>query len=124
MNAYAIPGIDRRLTPDQIINVVCRIFNADRQKVLSKSRHRAHTIPRQTAMYIMLTHARYTTQSIACCFKKKQHGTVIHARKTIQNMIDTNDRTYSHKIQEAINAADPAGLPNVHNKPGRRLPMH
>jgi len=86
--------------------VVVMIFNlvkkhtglsVDDLKTISRKRH--IVVARQLNMYFICKHTRYTLQAVADIFKR-DHATVLHAKKTISDLIDTDRKIRS--LNEAI----------------------
>jgi len=70
--------------------VISNYFNADPWLVREgKSRKRELTKPRQIGHYIAVTLYKFTLQQTGT-FYNKDHATVLHSRRTVQNEIDTN----------------------------------
>jgi chromosomal replication initiator protein len=54
----------------------------------SKRRPNNIAIPRQIAMYLARTLTKHSLQEIGDAFGGRDHGTVIHACKAVENMMD------------------------------------
>lgn len=101
ISVYAIPsvkmaGVKMNLGythADQsqiIINAVLHHFNVEWEQVNQISRKREFIIPRQVIMYLLYSHTSLTLEKIGGLFAKNfDHTTVVHARNTIQNHIET-----------------------------------
>jgi chromosomal replication initiation ATPase DnaA len=101
MSAYAIPGYDRTATAvDMIQHIVC---TATGRPLKHTGRQDPFCKDRQFAMWLMRRHTKATLKAIAKHFGKKQTGTVLHACKTVANMIDTKDRDYYELIRHLDN---------------------
>jgi len=84
---------------ESIQNIVAVYFNLNIQEMLSPRRSRSLARPRQIAMYLA---KRYTTNSlpdIGRKFSNRDHTTVIHAVKKIEELIK-NDNEIKHSITE------------------------
>lgn len=90
--AYILPGIKySNYSPDNLITDVCNYFYITRADMNSKSRRVEFSRPRQIAMYLMKLHFfKIPLKEIGKMIGNRNHATVIHARKAIQNDIDTN----------------------------------
>jgi chromosomal replication initiator protein len=84
---------------DEIKKTVCDFFELPYDKLLSKSRKREIVMVRQIAMYLSKNHTKYSTAQIGDQIGKKDHTTVIHSCKSIQNMIDT-DKAFKKTMQD------------------------
>ena len=93
------------LTPQIIIRTVCDYFHQEEADVLSTSQERKFIVPRQVAMYFI---KEFTKKSLAetgkyfngrC--KCKDHATILHAIKAVNNQLDTDK-----KFKEAFNVIE------------------
>lgn len=75
----------------KIINMVCEFYGVNFDQINVKTRKRKLVIPRQIIMYLLHCHNRYSLESAAKIFKR-DHATASHAKKTINNLIDTDIR--------------------------------
>lgn len=85
------------LTPQIIIKTVAEYFHQDELNILSMSQERVYVTPRQLSMYFMKIYTKKSLAEIGKCFhgrdKYKDHSTIIHAIKAVNNQIDT-DKEY------------------------------
>lgn len=65
-------------------------FNLNGDFVTNKTRKREYVYARQIAMTLLSKHTRFSLTDIGNMFNGKDHATVIHAKKTLRNLIDTN----------------------------------
>jgi chromosomal replication initiator protein len=72
------------VTIDEIINVVARRFNVRLADLQSKKRHRSIAFPRQICMYLARNLTRHSLGEIGGYFGGRDHTTVLHANKAIQ----------------------------------------
>lgn len=91
-----------------ISNIVEEYFNINREKLREKTREREVVHPRQVVMYFS---RKYTNKSLAAIgweFGGKDHATVSHACKTVENEIDRYPRirdeidSIEKKIRKAL----------------------
>ena len=54
--------------------------------------------PRQVAMYLSRILTEHSLQEIGAAFGGRDHGTVIHACKTVENMMD-QDTSIKHSVE-------------------------
>lgn len=85
MTPYISPGITK---PSTIINMISEKSGMPIDIIKSKSRKRNIVEVRQLCMYFIYK-AGYTLKQTGLFFKK-DHATVIHACKTINNLFETN----------------------------------
>ena len=81
-NRLNIEGIQKRVADHY------QIRHSD---MTSKRRPNAIAFPRQIAMYLCRQLTRHSLQEIGEAFGGRDHGTVIHAVKTVENMMEQDD---------------------------------
>ncbi len=80
----------REITVDYIISLVCEMLKLDRSLLISQKRTREVAQARQIAMYLCKQHTKAPLSSIGAALGGKNHATVLHACKTISNLIETD----------------------------------
>lgn len=65
-----------------------------------KSRKGEITQVRQVLMYFLKNYTKYSLKKIGNYCGGRDHSTVIHAQQTIQDLLDTNDKTISLYVSE------------------------
>lgn len=81
-------SIERRaLTPDYILETVCRIFEISKEQILSSSRKANLALPRQVTMYLVKKHTSASYSAIAQLLKRSDHTTIIHGCKAIEGRL-------------------------------------
>jgi chromosomal replication initiator protein len=70
-------------TIQMIIEEVSRFFDVKLTDLLSKRRHKSIALPRQVCMWLARKHTRYSLEEIGGYFGGRDHTTVMHAIKTI-----------------------------------------
>lgn len=83
-----------------ITSAVCQSYGVAYDQINVKSRKRELVEPRQVIMTLLNTVARYSLANAGFLFGK-DHATVLHAKKTISNFIDT-DEEFREKIKEIL----------------------
>jgi len=73
----------RRITIQQIFDVVTAYYNVRPADLQSKKRHKSIAFPRQVCMYLARRHTRYSLEEIGGYFGGRDHTTVMHAVRTI-----------------------------------------
>ncbi len=81
-NRLNIEGVQKRVADHY------QIRHSD---MTSKRRPNAIAFPRQIAMYLCRQLTRHSLQEIGEAFGGRDHGTVIHAVKTVENMMEQDD---------------------------------
>lgn len=87
-----ITNTQRELSIDYIQKVVCNYFGMSVDKLNSKTRKREVVQARQIAMYFAKNMTKSSLAIIGANIGGKDHATVLHACKTVKNLIDTNKR--------------------------------
>ncbi len=74
----------KRITIQQILDVVTKYYNVKPSDLQSKKRHKSIAFPRQVCMFLARRHTRYSLEETGGYFGGRDHTTVMHAVKTIQ----------------------------------------
>lgn len=77
------------LTLETILSETCKYYNLDISLVKSKSQKRELVQARQVAMYFAKILTRESLSNIGYAIGGRDHATVLHGCKTINNLIDT-----------------------------------
>lgn len=86
-------------TIKEIVDVVAEYYSLNSSEICMKSRKREIVQPRQIAMFFAKKMTKHSLAQIAFEIGQKDHATVLHASKTVQNLMDT-DRKYCQSIEE------------------------
>jgi chromosomal replication initiator protein len=81
-----------RIKIDDILKVVGRHFNVGRTDLLSPRRARSVVVPRQIGMYLAKKMTARSLPEIGRRFGGRDHSTVLHAVRKIEDQIKTDDR--------------------------------
>jgi chromosomal replication initiator protein len=94
----------RELSIEYISKVVCDYFNMSVETLQTKTRKREIVQARQITMYFSKTLTKYSLASIGAQIGNKDHATVLHACKTVNNLKDTdkNFRQYVEDIEKKL----------------------
>jgi len=94
----------REISIDYIQKMVCDYFNISVDQMHSASRKREIVQARQLAMYFAKTLTKNSLASIGVEIGGKDHATVLHAVRTVKNLIDTDKhfRVYVEEIEKKI----------------------
>lgn len=87
------------ITIDYIQKIVCDYFNMPIDSLQSKTRKREVVQARQIAMYFSKSLTKSSLASIGSQIGNKDHATVLHACKTVNNLIDT-DKHFRIDLEE------------------------
>lgn len=97
---YGIPGMIRRhITPLDIDQLVAEHWGIAVADMSKHTRRREVVAPRQMAMYFQKTYTRQSLSEIGRRYGNKDHSTVLHACRTVENLFDT-DMKYRHFFEE------------------------
>lgn len=85
------PNEKREITPRLIIHIVSEHFGVNPEDITSKRRNSEFVLPRQIVMYLCRTMTEESFQNIGNILGKKDHTTVIHGYKKIEEDLLTNE---------------------------------
>jgi chromosomal replication initiator protein len=87
-----------------IQKVVCDYFKIPMEAIMSKSRKREIVQARQIAMFFAKSMTKSSLATIGTQIGNKDHATVLHACKTVNNLIDTDKgfRVYIDEIEKKL----------------------
>lgn len=86
----------KEVNSDVIISLVEEHLKVTRAQMLSKERTREIASARQIAMYLCKQHTKVPLTAIGAAFGGRNHATVLHAHKTVVNMIETDKIVRRH----------------------------
>lgn len=89
----------RLITVDHIQKTTAGFFNIRVSDLKSSRKQKAVAMPRQAAMFLARKMTSLSTTEIGLRFGGRDHSTVIHAVKRVENLMD-NDHNYSRTISE------------------------
>jgi len=87
-----IKSTKREISIDYIQKVVCNYYNIALEQLQSKTRKREIVQARQVAMFFSKTLTKSSLATIGSQIGGKDHATVLHACKTVNNLIETDKR--------------------------------
>jgi chromosomal replication initiator protein len=95
----------REVSIDYIQKVVCDYFDLPLDLMKSKSRKREVVQARQIAMYFAKNFTKSSLATIGAQCGGKDHATVLHACKTVNNLMDTDKkfRGYVEELEKKLN---------------------
>ncbi|MBX3385844.1 MAG: chromosomal replication initiator protein DnaA [Phycisphaeraceae bacterium] len=88
----------RQVQIQTIIDVVTAYFGVKVTDLQSKRRHRSVAIPRQVCMFLCRRYTRYSLEEIGGYFGGRDHTTVMHAVKTIDARMET-DQEFARTVR-------------------------
>jgi chromosomal replication initiator protein len=87
-----IKNTKREISIDYIQKVVCNYFNVPVEMLQSNTRKREIVQARQIAMFFSKNLTKSSLATIGSQIGDKDHATVLHACKTVHNLLDTDKR--------------------------------
>jgi len=99
-----VKNTKREISIDYIQKVVCDYFNMPMEMLKSKTRKREIVQARQIAMFFAKSMTKSSLVTIGTQIGNKDHATVLHACKTVNNLIDTDKsfRVYIDEIEKKL----------------------
>lgn len=92
----------REISVDYIQKVICEYFSIAPDMMSSNTRKREIVQARQLAMFFSKKHTKFSLAAIGQQLGNKDHATVLHACKTVKNLIDT-DKNFKKSVEEIEN---------------------
>lgn len=89
------------LNIEYIQKYVANYFDVTIDQMKSKTRKREIVVPRQVAMYLTKEYTNMSLKSIGYHFGNRDHSTIIHAIKAVNDMMDTDQHFYA-TMQELL----------------------
>ena len=109
INPMYLPGLsdknmDDLLYPElsNIAQSICKYFNTSMIKLRKKQRYRKVVQPRQIGMYLSSILTKFSLSRIGSYWGGFDHATVLHAKKTVMNLYDT-DRFFRNDVDFLYN---------------------
>lgn len=90
-----VKNIDVEVNIDYIQKFVSNYFDATIEDMKGKTRKREIVVPRQVSMYLTKEYTNMSLKAIGYHFGNRDHSTVIHAIKTVNDMMDTDQKFYT-----------------------------
>ena len=94
-----VRNITREISIDYIQKVICEYFNITVESIHSKTRKREIVQARQLSMYFSKKHTKSSLASIGQQCGNKDHATVLHACRTVNNLVET-DKQFRLFVEE------------------------
>ena len=98
-------GAEKDLTVESIQKIICDYFNIKMGDLKAKRRTQNIALPRQVAMYLCRKHTENSFPAIGDKFGGRDHSTVIHASKAIEQRIkdDPHMQNTIEKLERNLN---------------------
>lgn len=90
---------------EYILKVVEKYLHVDSDFVTTKNRKRELVFARQVSMYLIFRYSTCSLERIGEVFNGKDHATVLHGKRTIANLMDT-DKEVLRQINELERVID------------------
>lgn len=97
-----VKSTSKEISIDFIQKLVCDFFNIPNEVINSKTRKREIVQARQLAMYFAKKHTKASLATIGLHCGNKDHATVLHACRTVNNLIET-DKQFRSYVEELNN---------------------
>ncbi len=94
-----VASSQKNLSVAEIRDMVCDFYGVSLESLLSESRKREIVQARQVAMYFAKIKTKDSLTTIGTTIGKRNHATVLHACKTVQDQTDT-DKSFRSSIEE------------------------
>ncbi len=89
--------ITRKVSPNDIIRIVCTFYNVKQSQIKSPVRSESIAMARQIVMYLIRHELNMNYEDIAHLLNRKDHTTVMHGYDKVQNMI-MKDQNFKEEI--------------------------
>ncbi|MEM8488581.1 MAG: chromosomal replication initiator protein DnaA [Bacteroidota bacterium] len=93
-------SVRNQVTMDEIIEIVAESFGTPSEYIVGKSRKREIVVARHAAMYLAKEFTHRSLKSIGLHFAGRDHSTVIHAVKAVDDRIAT-EASFRQKLEHA-----------------------
>lgn len=100
-----IPDPRQDMEPKHIIELVCDFYKVNMSQLQSSTRKRGIVFPRQLCMYFIRDYTKLTVAFIGDLFGGRDHTTVLHACRTVQDLRYT-DKQIDNEIIYIKNKID------------------
>ncbi len=99
-----VKNTSREISIDYIQKVVCDYFDMPLEAINSKTRKREIVQARQLAMFFSKKHTKNSLATIGLHCGNKDHATVLHACRTVNNLVETDKqfRAYVEEINKKL----------------------
>ncbi len=95
--AVKVDDVNKPLSIDDIVEIVCNHYNVTVAAVNSKSRKREYVVARQVTMYLAQKHTKLPASRIGRLVGNRDHSTVIHSCSKVEDRLKI-DAAFSEEI--------------------------
>ena len=95
----AVNIVNKQITIEDILKVVCTHYDMDEASIHNKSRKREYVQARQIAMFLAKKYTDFSTAKIGMIIGGKDHATVLHACKCVENQVSV-DKAFKAELIE------------------------
>lgn len=99
------PEESKKLTPEQVIKIICSEFNLSVDYVKSEARKKEAVQARSLCFYVLKKYFNYTLVEIGRVFGGRRHTTVINAYDKIEKEIN-NNKNFENTVRLILNKLD------------------
>ncbi|MBP9691136.1 chromosomal replication initiator protein DnaA [Candidatus Woesebacteria bacterium] len=93
----------QRVSPQEVIKTVCSFYNVSQSQIKGETRKSNIALARQISMYLLRIELRLNLEEVAFLVKRKDHTTVMHAVRKIQEK-SMKDDTFRGELEMIIKA--------------------
>jgi chromosomal replication initiator protein len=90
-----------KVTFKNVEKIICTVLLTTPEEMHEKTRRREVVKARQLSMLIMRKYTKNTLATIGWYYRK-DHATVLHSLRVIENLLDINDHYYAEKIIQVM----------------------
>lgn len=96
------PNSPEKITPQNIMDIVCDHFYVSEEDIKSSKRNRELVHPRQIIMYLCRSMTNATYKEIAQFLGNRDHATIIYGERAISDLIE-KDNNIRNNLEKIIN---------------------
>lgn len=96
------PDAPTKITPQNIMDVVCDHYNVSQEEIRSSKRNKELVHPRHVIMYLCRSMTSATYKEIASFLGRGDHSTVMHGERSVSDMME-KDLTERKNIETIVN---------------------
>lgn len=102
---YIAPALKGEITKESIIEMICFKYSVTFEELVSQNRTPKLVFARHLCMFLLYTQAKINCKEVGRILHR-DHTTVIHARQSILNYIETNSLNKREEIHKMINRCE------------------
>lgn len=97
-----VSSIHRKISSHEIVKVVSEYYKVAEDMVIGKRRTASLVVPRQVSAYLMKKYTKLSLKEIADYLGKKDHSTIIHSVKKIEDLLKAKESRVKEDIDSII----------------------